>query len=215
MAALSVFKPAEPQGEPLSAEALLGAATKKSARSSSHLKYTGTNIEAAARWLVLGRQAEEIERELALHRDTILGVVTPWHEETCAHRRAHESTVEISTPAGTVRVSFQHRYGKLPLDREPGLRAAVNDDFDRYFKRSVSLKVKKEVAEDPTRLEQMLLALAESIGAENLSVQRIGERKSLPVTVIENALHHRATANSCNRSPTEDRRACRRIAATL
>ena len=140
MAALSVFKPAEPQGEtePLSAEALLGAATKKSARSSSHLKYAGTNIEAAARWLVLGRQAEEIERELALHRDTILGVVTPWHDETCARRRA-----------------------------------------------------------------------------ENLSVQRIGERKSLPVTVIENALHHRATANSCNRSPTEDRRACRRIAATL
>ena len=150
-----------------------------------------------------------------MHRDTILGVVTPWHEETCARRRAHESTVEISTSAGTVRVSFQHRYGKLPLDREAGLRAAVNDDFDRYFKRSVSLKVKKEVAEDPTRLEQMVLALAESIGAANLSVQRIGERKSLPVTVIENALHRRATANSCNRRPAEDRRACRRIAATL
>ena len=186
MAALSVFKPAEPQGEtePLSAEALLGAATKKSARSSSHLTYTGTNIEAAARWLVLGRQAEEIERELALHRDTILGVVAPWHEETCARRRAHESTVEISTPAGTVRVSFQHRYGKLPLDREAALRAAVNDDFDRYFKRSVSLKVKKEVAEDPARLEHMVLALAKTLGAENFAAMFEVEQSLAPTKVF-------------------------------
>src|SRR5438034_11130840 len=119
MAALSVFKPAEPQGETkqLSAEALLGAATKKSARSSSHLTYTGTNIEAAARWLVLGRQAEEIERELALHRDTILGVVTPWHEETCARRRAQESTVESAAPEGTVRVSVEHGYCEQPVVR--------------------------------------------------------------------------------------------------
>ena len=171
MSALTVFKPAEPQEktEPLSAAALLGAATKKPTKGTSHLAYSGTGTEAAARWLVLGRQAEEIERELGLLRDAILGVVTPWHEETCARRRAHESTVEIATPSGTLRVSFQHRYAKLPLDREAGLRAAVNDDFDRFFKRSVSLKVKKEVAEDPARLEQMVLALAQSIGAENFA----------------------------------------------
>jgi hypothetical protein len=123
----------------------------------------------AARWLALGRQADEIEREVALLRDTILGAVIPWHEETCARRRTHESTVEIATPAGTLRVSFQHRYTKLPLDREAALRQAVNGDYERFFKRSVSLKVKKEVAEDPARLEQMVLALAESIGAENFA----------------------------------------------
>jgi hypothetical protein len=186
MAALSVFKPAEPKGEaePLSAEALLGSATKKSARSSSHLTYTGTNIEAAARWIVLGRQADEIERELGLLRDTILGVVTPWHGETCARRRAHESTVEISTPAGKLRVSFQHRYGKLPLDREAALRAAVNNDFDRYFKRSVSLKVKKEVAEDPARLEQMVLALAKTLGAKNFAAMFDVEQTLAPTNVF-------------------------------
>jgi len=77
--------------------------------------------------------------------------------------------VEIITPAETVRVSFQHRYIKLPLDREAALRDAVSGDFERFFKRSVSLKVKKEVAEDLARLEQMVLALAESIGAENFA----------------------------------------------
>src|SRR4051812_46096276 len=169
MSALSIFKPAQTQAAPLSVEALLGAATKKSAKSNNHLIYNGTDTEAAARWLTLGRQAEEIERELALLRDTILGAIIPWHEEACARRRAHESPVEFTTTAGTVRVSFQHRYTKLPLASEAALRDAVNSDFERFFKRSVSLKVKKEVAEDPARLEQMVLALAESIGAENFA----------------------------------------------
>ena len=170
MSALSVFRPAKPEEPaPLSAEALLGAATKKPTKSNSHLLYNGADTQAAARWITLGKQAEEIERELALLRDTILGLIVPWHEETCARRRAHESTVEITTPAGTMRVTFQHRYTKLPLDREPALRTAVNDEFERFFKRSVSLKVKKEVSEDPTRLEQMVLTLAKSIGPENFA----------------------------------------------
>jgi hypothetical protein len=171
MSARTIFKPVElpPKPKPPSAAALLGAAAKKTTKNSSHLIYTGAGAESAARWLVLGRQAEEIERELALLRDAILGVVTPWHEETCARRRAHESTVEVPTTDGTLRVTFQHRYSKLPLDREAELRAAVNDDFDCFFKRSVSLKVKKEVAEDPARLEPMVLALAEALGAENFA----------------------------------------------
>ncbi|HYV34872.1 MAG TPA: hypothetical protein VE988_04150 [Gemmataceae bacterium] len=90
MSALSIFKPAKPldQPAPLSVEALLGAATKKSAKSNNHLIYNGADTQAAAKWLALGRQAEEIERELALLRDTILGVIIPWHEEACARRRA-------------------------------------------------------------------------------------------------------------------------------
>jgi hypothetical protein len=68
MSALAIFKPE--QAAPLSVEALLGSATKKSAKSNNHLIYNGKDTEAAAKWLGLGRQAEEIERELALLRDT-------------------------------------------------------------------------------------------------------------------------------------------------
>ena len=53
--------------------------------------------------------------------------------------------MEIPTTAGTLRVSFHHRYGKIPLDREAELQAAASGDFDRFFKRTVALKVKKEV----------------------------------------------------------------------
>ena len=45
----------------------------------------------------------------------------------------------------------------------------LGEDYERYFKRTVSLKVKKEVAEDPERLDAMVLALAEALGAENFS----------------------------------------------
>ena len=75
----------------------------------------------------------------------------------------------VETPAGALRVSFQHRYAKLGLDREEHLRQVLGEDFERYFKRTVSLKVKKDVAEDPERLDAMVLALAETLGAENFA----------------------------------------------
>ena len=87
----------------------------------------------------------ETERELALVRDRVLEVVRPWYEETCARRRAHESTVVVETGEATLRISFQHRYTKLSLDREDQIKKALGDDYERYFKRLVSLKLKKEM----------------------------------------------------------------------
>jgi len=191
--ALSVYKPAEKPDQPVSAADLLSAATKKPSRSTSHLTYTGQGIEQAARWIVLHRQAEEIEREEQLLRDAVIEIVTPWHAEACARRRAHESTVEMSTPAGTLRLSFQHRYAKLLVDREAALRAAVKDEFDRFFKRSVALKVKKEVAEDPARLEQMVLALAKTLGAENFAAMFEVEQSIAPTKAF--------TETSCQLPP--------------
>jgi hypothetical protein len=157
-----------PQDKPSAADLLAGA-TKKG-KTTSHLAYTGeAGREAAARWLELNAQLAETERELGLVRDKLLDVIRPWHEETCARRRAHEPTVVIETPTGALRVSFQHRYTKLALDLEADLRGLLGDDFDRYFKRAVSLKVKKEIAEDPAQLEQMVVALAEALGAENFA----------------------------------------------
>jgi hypothetical protein len=175
MSALSVFKPAEPQeptappAKKISAADLLAGATKKG-KASNHLVYVGeAGCQAAARWLDLNKRLAETERELALVRDQVLDVIRPWHEETCARRRAHEATVVVETPTGALRVSFQHRYAKLAMDREEHLRQVLGDEFDRYIKRAVSLKVKKEVAEDPERLDAMVLTLAEALGAENFA----------------------------------------------
>src|SRR5262249_20266282 len=65
--------------------------------------------------------------------------------------------------------SFQHRYSKLRLDLETDLRNLLGEDYDRYFKRAVSLKVKKEIAEDPVQLEAMVIAVAEALGADNFA----------------------------------------------
>lgn len=169
MSAIPTQPVATTQAKAVSAASLLAGATKK-AKTSNHLVYPGeAGREAAARWLQLDAQLAETERELALIRDQILEVVRPWHEETCARRHAHEATVVIETPTGALRVSFQHRYAKLSLDREAELRELLGGDFERYFKRTVLLKVKKEIAEDPAQLEVMVIALAEAIGAENFA----------------------------------------------
>jgi hypothetical protein len=166
---MSIPTPKVPEPQAKSAAALLAGATKKG-KATNHLVYVGqAGCEAAARWLDLNDQFAETERELALVRDQVLNVIRPWHEEICARRRAHESTVVIETPTGALRVSFQHRYAKMGVDREADLRQLMGDDFDRYFKRIVSLKVKKDVAEDPAQLEQMVLTLAEALGAENFA----------------------------------------------
>ena len=171
MSALSVFQPTDPLAEPkkVSAADLLAGATKKG-KTNNHLAYSGEDGQAAAtRWLELSAKLAETERELGLARDQVLDVIRPWHEDTCAKRKAHEATVIVETSAGTMRVSFQHRYTKLALDREEHLRQLLGDDYERYFKRAVSLKVKKEVAEDPERLDAMVLAVAEALGAENFA----------------------------------------------
>ena len=158
-----------PQAKSVSAADLLAGATKKG-KSSNHLVYVGeVGCEAATRWLDLNDRLSETERELALARDRVLDVIRPWHEDTCAKRKAHEATVVVETPTGALRVSFQHRYTKLALDREEHLRQLLGEDFEGYFKRTVSLKVKKEVAEDPERLDAVVLALAEALGAENFA----------------------------------------------
>jgi hypothetical protein len=158
-----------PQAKSVSAADLLAGAAKKG-KSSNHLVYVGeVGCEAATRWLDLNDKFAETERELALARDRVLDVIRPWHEDACAKRKAHEATVVVETPTGALRVSFQHRYAKLGLDREEHLRELLGEGYDRHFKRTVSLKVKKEVAEDPERLDAMVLALAEALGAENFS----------------------------------------------
>src|SRR5262245_60860933 len=120
-----------PQAKTVSAADLLAGATKKG-KSSNHLVYVGeVGCEAAAHWLDLNDKLAETERELALARDRVLDVIRPWHEDTCAKRKAHESTVVVETPTGALRMSFQHRYTKLALDREEHLRTLFGDDYGR------------------------------------------------------------------------------------
>ena len=75
------------------------------------------------------------------------------------------------------------RYAKIATDREEHLRNLFGNDYERYFKRTLSLKVKKEVAEDPAQLEQLVLALAEALGAENFA-RLFDVEQSLTPTVI-------------------------------
>src|SRR5262245_31726008 len=166
---MSVVKQSVPAPQAKTAADLLAGAAKKG-KSSNHLVYVGeVGCEAATRWLDLNDKFAETERELALARDRVLDVIRPWHEDACAKRKAHEATVVVETPTGALRVSFQHRYAKLGLDREEHLRELLGADYARNSRRTASSKVKKEGAEDRERLDAMVLDLAEAPGAENFA----------------------------------------------
>src|SRR5262249_62223581 len=53
---------------------------------------------------------------------------------------------------------------KIPAGQEEHLRDAVKDGYDRFFKPAASLKVRKEIAEDPERLNDVVLRLADTLG---------------------------------------------------
>ena len=154
---------------------LLGAATKKKG-TTNHLTFSEPGVLALAeRWLSMSAQQDEAEREKKLLADQILASVSRWHRETCQKRHSFDGTVVLPAASGAVRISFQNRYGKIPLDRENELRAALHGDYDRLVKRNVGIKVKKEVAEDPDKLEKLVLTLAEALGdqfAETFEVEQ-------------------------------------------
>lgn len=183
---VAITQPHDAPAKPaIDAAALLGAAAKKTKGASAHLNFTEQPaLVTAERWLALSVQKDEAERDMDLLADQILSAVRPWHRETCQRRRTFDGTVNLTTPAGVLRVSFQNRYSKIPLDREPELRAAVGDDYDRLFKRHVALKVKKDVADDPQRLEQLVVSLAESIGADNFAACFEVEQSLSPTEVF-------------------------------
>ena len=175
-AALSIFQPSDEQGKAKakpkpSAASLLSAAKKPAKGSSSHMTYTGDpGREVAARWLALNAKVAETERELGLARDQLIEIIRPWHSAACAHRRQHESTVVVDSPAGGVRVSFQHRYARIPLDQEVHLQALVAAEYKRFFRRTCSLKVRKEIADDPATLDAIVEALGEALGADKFAL---------------------------------------------
>src|SRR5262249_23541195 len=54
-------------------------------------------------------------------------------------------------------------------ERRDEIAAAVHGDVDRMFKATVTLKVKKEVAEDSDHLEKLVTQLGDVLGADGFA----------------------------------------------
>jgi hypothetical protein len=142
---------------------LLKAAAKASSKKKDGLDYAG-ELPGSAELLRALRQRDELEREIDLLRESVRRTLEPWYREQLVSR-GYETTVR----AAGLRLSFQHRYAKLPADREEPLRGIVNGSFERFFKPVSSLRVRKEIAEDPERLDAVVLDLANTLGAERFA----------------------------------------------
>lgn len=161
-------EPAKP-----SAASLLRAASKGSAKAkkASGYEYDGNAEEQAAEILHLKRTIDEQEREIKLKKSELRRFLDPWYHDKL-RTSGYESTVRV--PAGNggdaLLLTYQHRYSVVPLELEEHLRGLVGQErFDRYFKPTASLKLKKEVAEDPERLNEVVLAIAEAIGPQRFA----------------------------------------------
>lgn len=154
------------------ASLLKQASTGTKAKKQSGLLYDGDLTVEAARILHLKRTVEEQERELTLAKSQLRRVLEPWYHDRIA-TGGYESTVRIPASKGgdALRATFQHRYSAIPLELESHLRAVLGDDerFDRYFKPTASLKLKKEVADDPELLAKVVEEIAEAVGPERFS----------------------------------------------
>lgn len=125
--------------------------------------------QQAAHWLRLDRQVKELTREQELTRDALIDAVRPFHEETCKRRRTYEASVQVESELGNVRVSFQNRWVKMNPAVEPDLREALNGgnvSYDTLFRRHVSVKIRKDIAEDAEALNAVVMELANALGAE-------------------------------------------------
>lgn len=112
-------------------QALLDSATKSTTRKSKHLKLWDQQVvELAKSFASYSKMNDEMQRDLAKLKEDIIREATPEHERYCRNQGAHEPTVEIDAGNhGTVRISFQHRYGKISADKAPALVELLGDEY--------------------------------------------------------------------------------------
>lgn len=156
-----------------SAASLLKAASKGpgKAKKAAGYEYDGDASQQAAEILQLKRTIDEQEREIKLKKSELRRFLDPWYHDKL-RTSGYESTVRV--PAGNggdaLKVTYISKYSKIPLELEEHLRGLVGAvKFDTYFKPTASLELKKEVADDPDRLMQVIEAIAEAIGPERFT----------------------------------------------
>jgi hypothetical protein len=151
------------KGKMLDAGALLKSAAKSPGTSKAS-PFDYGNLPAASRVLLLTRQRDELDRELALAKDEVRAAVDPFYRD-CLAKHGFESSVRVdAAKAGKLRVTFVHRYCKLAASVGEQIAQIAGAAYDRFFKTGATLKLRKEIADDPERLNDAVLALAEAIG---------------------------------------------------
>lgn len=144
--------------------------------------------ELAQKYLQAVQRLDELEREAELHKGYLTELLQPWHQEQCLRRKDYEPSVHVPTPAGTVQVTFKNQWSKIPIAQQADLQAALGDRFAAAFKEAVALKVKKEVADDPERLDLLIQDLARALGPDRFVECFEAERTLCPTEHFTKAI---------------------------
>lgn len=145
---------------------LLSTLEKASKRKTSdHLQFpAGPEVlDLAERLAVAKTTLRETEASYETMRGQLNDIVAPWHAQKCAMRGKFIPAVDI----GPLCLSLGRRWCRIDVSQADRLKELVGEElFEKYFRLSVSMRVRREVAEDPERLEQVVDRLQEMLGDE-------------------------------------------------
>jgi hypothetical protein len=151
---------------PTAADLLKSATKSPTASKHGGYDFDGGLQTLASKVLELIGVKAETERELDLAKDQVRQNVDPWYQERLLSN-GYESSVRIPAGSkGVLRLSYQHRYLKLPAEKESALRQIVGERYEDYFQPAASVKIRKDIADDPERLAQVVVRLGQVLGDE-------------------------------------------------
>lgn len=138
-------------------------------------------LPQAEQCLKLIRRHDTLKAQLTEAKAIVASAIQAWREQ----QPSYDPCVVIPIgDVGTLQVLFKQQWHKIPSQKEAELRAELGEAFDDSFREQVTLKVRKDVTDDPKKLEQIVLALANAVGPEQFAAWFEVERTWVPTATF-------------------------------
>jgi len=160
-------KSTQPASEVKRAAAVLDRARAKNQRPAPPFECTSKPVtEAAVRVLHYIREEQAVECELDASKDLVRrrldGIVA-----RAALQGDPPTSVEVPTLSGRLRVTYKDAYYSLKIEAAPAIQAVVgNDDFNRFFELTKSIKIKSAEIAGEDRLAAVVNELTAALGED-------------------------------------------------
>ncbi len=148
------------------AEAVLLAAQKKKPKPEPFLCKNKAALGHARKFLAAAIKQEAAKGEVSKAKEKLIELVAPFHLEQCHKRGSYEVQVRLDVKLAAVRLSFEDRYYKIPLNKSAALKELVGRDYPAFFQTAFGVKVKKAIADDQKQLRRAINELVKALGRD-------------------------------------------------
>lgn len=121
------------------------------------------------RWQAAKKRFDRYKSLADTEEAQILAAARPAYREACRAASSFESSAKVN---GKLLLTAANKYSPVPQDHESALAETFGDDFGRYFKAALQIKLTDEAAADEEFLGRLIEALGEDEFARRLTVTR-------------------------------------------